>query len=205
MDNVRSVIFDLGRVLIDFDFQISAKEIAALSDKSPDEIYDFFFSSPLTQSFEEGRVSPEDFFSKVKSHLGLKISINEFLPIWNKIFFLTDENNRVYQLSKRLKRHYKIALLSNVNILHFEYLKHNFPIFDTFDPILVSYEIGFVKPSPMIYQKAIDVLGCRPGEIFYTDDRKELIDAAKELGLRGYVYKGCEQLKRDMISCGINL
>jgi glucose-1-phosphatase len=203
VNNIRAVIFDLGRVLVDFDHRISADKISTLADKDPKEAYDLFFNSDLIQSFEEGKVSPKDFFAEVKKRLGFKISFEEFLPIWNDIFFLTDENKRVYQLSRRLKKDYKVALLSNVNILHFEHLKNNFPLFDAFGNIFASYEIGFIKPDPRIYQKAIDSLKCLPHEIFYTDDREELIDAAKNIGLRGFVYKGFERLKQDLASCGI--
>jgi glucose-1-phosphatase len=205
VNNIRAVIFDLGKVLVDFDFQIAARKIYSLSGKNPKEIYDFFFNSPLTQSFEEGRISPEDFFVEVKKHLGLKISFNEFLPVWNGIFFLTDENKKVYHLSKSLKKDYKVVLLSNVNVLHFEYLKQNFPVFDTFDHIFTSYEAGFIKPDPRIYQKVITALGCEPAEIFYTDDREELIAAANKLGLRGFIYRGFEQLKQDLASCGVRI
>lgn len=205
MDNIRAVIFDLGRVLVDFDHRISAEKISSLAGKSSKEVYDFFFNSPLIQSFEEGKISLEDFFAEVKMRLGLKISFREFLPVWNGIFFLTEENKKIYQLSKRLKKDYKVALLSNVNILHFEHLKKNFPVFDAFDFIFTSYESGCSKPDPRIYQKVIEALKCPPCEIFYTDDREELIDVAKKIGLRSFVYKGFEQLKHDLASCGIRI
>jgi HAD superfamily hydrolase (TIGR01509 family) len=203
VDNIRAVIFDLGRVLVDFDHRISAEKISFLAGKDSKEVYDLFFNSPLIQSFEEGKVSPKEFFAEVKKRLEIEISFEEFLPVWNDIFFLTDENRSVCQLSRHLKKYYKVALLSNVNILHFEHLKNNFPLFDAFGHIFTSYEIGFIKPDPRIYQKAIDSLKCLPQEIFYTDDREELINAAKNIGLRSFVYKGIEQLKQDLASCGI--
>jgi len=201
---IKAVVFDLGRVLVDFDHWIAAQKISVLTQKTPKQIFDLFFDSPLIQSFEEGKISPEDFFSAVSRLLGLKIGFNEFLPIWNQIFSRSADNQAVYALGKSLKSRRRIALLSNINILHFNYLKENFPIFDIFHDIFASYEMGCIKPNPEIYRKVIAILGVRPEEIFYVDDRPELIDHANALGIRGFVFKGAEQLKADLALCGIN-
>ncbi len=200
---ISSVIFDLGRVLIDFDHWIAARKLAVLTDKSPQELYNLFFDSRLVQSFEEGKISPQNFFQKVREMLNIKIEFEEFVPLWSGIFFLTEENKAVYHLAKRLHNRYKVALLSNVNALHFEYIKKNFPIFDGFHHIFTSYELGFIKPHPMIYQKVLDKLGIEPDEAFYVDDRAELVSEANKLGIRGFVFNGVEQLKKDLASCGV--
>lgn len=204
-NHVEGIIFDLGNVLIDFDHTIAAKRVSCFSDKSADEIFNLFFDSELTGLFEEGKISPEDFFAKVKEMLNLKLDFNGFLPIWNEIFFLTDKNRAVYNLAKKLKGRYRLALLSNINILHFDYLKKNFAVFDVFNHILTSFELGVRKPHPLIYQKALEELNiASPGKVFYTDDRLELIDKAKILGLRCSVFKDIAQLKRDLEASGIN-
>ena len=208
MDNhkIKAIIFDLGRVLIDFDHTIAAKRISEFCDKSPSEIFNLFFDSGLTASFEEGKILPEDFFLKVKEMLNLKLDYKGFLPIWNEIFFLTDENRAVYSLAKALKKRYKIALLSNVNVLHFDYLKNKFPVFDAFHYIVTSFESGHTKPSPLIYKQALGVLGIAlPCEVFYTDDRADLIEKARELDIQGFVFKDVEKLKRDLESAGVIL
>lgn len=207
MDNhsIKAVIFDLGNVLINFDHTIAAKRIAKFCDRSPKEIFALFFDSELTGLFEEGKVSPQDFFLKVKETLNLKLDYEGFLPIWNEIFFLTEENRRVYNLAKELKNKYRLALLSNINILHFVYLKERFPIFDAFHSIITSFEAGLRKPHPSIYKKTLDVLGISlPGEVFYTDDRAELIEKAKELGIRAFTFKDVRQLKRDLRDVGVS-
>src|SRR4030042_11370 len=121
MDNnrIEAIIFDLGNVLIDFDHTIAAKKISAFTDKNPQEIFDLFFDSPLTGLFEEGKISPQEFFSEVKKTLNFKLDYAAFLPIWNEIFFLTEKNHAVYALAKTLRDRYKTALLSNINVLHF--------------------------------------------------------------------------------------
>ena len=200
---MKAVIFDLGNVLINFDHRIAAKKIARFSGKSPEEIFSLFFDSEITGMFEEGKISPLEFFSEVKKLLGADISYQEFLPIWNEIFFLNDENRKVHGLARSLKKNYKVALLSNVNILHFEFVKNKFVSLEAFHSVIASYEVGLRKPHPEIYKKALKSLGVSAEETFYTDDRIELIESAKALGIRGFVYKNSAQLEVDLLSVGI--
>jgi glucose-1-phosphatase len=207
MDNgrVETIIFDLGNVLVDFDFMLAANKVSQLNGKTPLEIYGLFFDSPLTALFEAGKITPADFFREVKKLLNLEVDYDQFLPIWNEIFFLTEKNRQVYALAKALKLRYKTALLSNVNTLHFNYLKDNFAVFDAFHNMILSFEVGATKPDPLIYNRALDSLKARPQSTFYTDDRPELIEKASELGIRGHVFRGVEQLKRDLLACGISI
>ena len=205
-NGVKAIIFDLGNVLIDFNHMSAAKRISAFTTKSPQEVFNLFFDSGLTGIFEEGKISPEEFFSNVKELLNLKLDYAGFLPVWNEIFFLTEKNQAVYNLAKTLKSHYKLALLSNINILHFDYLKKNFThLFGAFHNIITSFELGFRKPHPLIYKKALDILGVKPQEAFYTDDRPELVSAARQLGTRSFIFKGIEQLKKDLLDSGISI
>jgi FMN phosphatase YigB (HAD superfamily) len=203
--NIKAVIFDLGNVLIDFDHMIAAKRISKFTDKTPQEIFNLFFDSELTALFEEGKITALIFFSEVKKILNLKLDYAEFLPIWNEIFFLTEKNQVVYNLAKVLKGYYKIALLSNINILHFDYLKKNFSVFDVFHNIITSFESGTRKPDPLIYKKTLDLLEAAPQDTFYTDDRAEFIEKAYNLGIRSFVFRDAEQLKRDFLGNGINI
>jgi len=203
---IKGIIFDLGKVLIDFDHTIAAKRISGFCDKNPDEIFNLFFDSVLTASFEEGRITPEEFFLKIRETLNLKLNYEGFLPIWNEIFFLTEENRALYGLARALKERYKIALLSNVNTLHFDYLKNKFPIFDAFHYLITSFEAGYRKPHPLIYKQALDMLGVSsPCEVFYTDDRVDLIEEAKGLGIQSFIFKNVGKLKHDLESAGVIL
>lgn len=200
---IQAVIFDLGNVLIDFDHTTAAKKIANFCDKTPQEIFNLFFDSQLTALFEEGKISPLDFFSEVKTMLKLKLDYQGFLPVWNEIFFLTEKNHAVYHLAKSLKAKYKIALLSNVNILHFDYVKEKFPIWDAFHHIITSYEIGFRKPHPQIYQHTLDALKTPAQNTFYTDDRADLIEQASLLGINSFTFQGVSGLKQALRRCGV--
>jgi epoxide hydrolase-like predicted phosphatase len=199
-----AIIFDLGNVLIDFDHRIAARRISKFSNQAPEEVFNLFFDSGLTALFEKGTIQPENFFSEVKKILRADIEYHEFLPIWNEIFFLSDKNRQVYSLAKSLRQKYRLALLTNINILHLEYLKSNFAVFDVFHKILASCELGVSKPDPLIYEKSLNILGVRPAQAVYFDDRAELIEAAGGLGVRSFLFSSVKQLKEDLVSCGIH-
>jgi putative hydrolase of the HAD superfamily len=200
---VQALLFDLGRVVLDFDHSIAASRISQFCAKSPKEIFDLFFESEETVLFEAGRISPKEFYLKVKERLSLNLSFENFVPIWNEIFFLTPQNRAVYSLANALGARYKVALVSNINILHYEYLKKHFPVFSAFHKVFVSCEIGFIKPHHEVYRKALGELGVDAENTFYTDDRKELIEAAKLLGINASLFRGVKELKEDLYNLGV--
>ena len=200
---IKVLLFDLGRVLVDFDHLRSAERIAAFCSKTPRQIYDLFFESDATIAFEAGKITPEDFYLQVKQMLDLKLSYTSFEPIWNDIFFLSAQNRSVFGLVNNLRANYKTAMLSNINILHYEYLKKNFPIFEVFDKVFLSFQLGLIKPDKEIYNFVIRDLGVSPQEIFYTDDRCALVESAKSLGIRGCVFSNFGQLMGELQDNGI--
>lgn len=197
-DTIKVVLFDLGRVLVDFDHKRAAERISFFCPKSPIEIYNLFFESQATIDFEAGKITPENFYQQVKEMLGLKLSYDSFIPIWNDIFFLSPKNRSIFKLVNTLRARYKTALLSNINTLHYEYVKKNFPVFGVFDRVFLSFEMGLIKPDQKIYNKVIQELKVSPQEIFYTDDRADLVQSAKALGIRGCVFANFEQLIKDL-------
>jgi putative hydrolase of the HAD superfamily len=96
-------------------------------------------------------------------------------------------------------------MLSNINILHYEYLRKRFPIFDIFDEIFISCKMGLVKPDPNIYSQALQALRVYPEEVFYTDDRKELVKSARTLKIKSFVFKDAKKLRNDLVNTGVIL
>jgi len=197
---IKVVLFDLGRVLVDFDHKRAAERIAFFCKKTSAEIYALFFESPVTIAFETGKIIPQNFYLEVKKMLDLKLSYESFVPIWNDIFFLSPKNRAVFGLVNSLRANYKTVMLSNINTLHYEYLKKNYPVFGVFDRVFLSFELGIIKPDKKIYQQITQELKVLPEEIFYTDDRGELVESAKSLGIKGTVFTNFEQLVKDMIA-----
>jgi len=201
--NYDAFIFDLGRVLVDFDHNISAAKIAKLTGKPQEWLYQLFFESELTKLFDEGKVSPREFYAELKKLTGLDISFDEFVLIWVDIFSQKDD---MFELVKCLKNDYRLVLMSNVNTLQFEYIRKNFPIIAEFDGLVLSYEAGAMKPDPKIYQAAISAAKTMPEKIIYTDDRPELIEGGKKAGIRkSFVFSNLESFVSDLNVIGVEI
>jgi len=200
-NNYDTILCDLGNVLINFDHRIAVRKILEHTPKVEDDVYNLFFDSGLTELYEEGRLDPTEFFRRVKEFLKLDIEQSEFFPVWNEIFFETPLNKKMYEFLRSAKKDYKLVMVSNLNITHFEHLKKKMDIFDVFDKLILSYEVGRRKPASEIYKAAFDSVGTRAEKSFYIDDRRDLIEAAAKMGIDGIVFDGdeaFERLKNDL-------
>ncbi|HBU09168.1 MAG TPA: hypothetical protein DEA99_08430 [Candidatus Omnitrophica bacterium] len=133
----------------------------------------------------------------------LKISYGEFLPIWNEIFFSKPESeNFVGSLNSGIK----LALLSNINQLHYEYIREEFSstigLFEP-DKIIPSFRTGFIKPDKEIYDLALKALDVPRESVVYVDDRLDLIEAALSYGIKSIQFKSAKELKQKFQDLGI--
>ncbi len=197
-NEIKSVMFDLGNVIICFDHMIAARRIAHYCNKDAQEIYNLFFYSSITEQFDSGKINQKEFFRQVKSMLLLNKNLSEsaFFDIWNDIFW---ENPGIEEVLVEIKSKFNnLLIISNVNKPHFEYILKRFPVVGLADEIILSYEVGALKPDPRIYEIASKKSGSLPQETFYTDDRRDLIVAAKELGFKAFLFEGIEALKLQL-------
>lgn len=149
-------------------------------------------SSSLLSDFDNGRISPREFFERLASDYRLKLSFEEFVDIWNSGF---RENHEVSSLILQLSQHVRLFLLSNTNELHFEHLQSACAVIRSMEAVILSYRVGCQKPSEEIYQHALEVAGLSPDRVWYVDDIPEFVDAANGLGIHGIQYSSPTQLK----------
>ena len=193
---IKLIIFDLGKVILDFSHRDIAEGLAPFSAapgyQDPDNILDHMFNNGavIVNLYEEGRITSEEFFSYIRETYRLDISFLHFKQVWNEIF---TENKGVTELIERLKKEIPIFLLSNTNELHFEYVKKKFPIVHKFDKWILSYETGMRKPCPEIFQTALGKAGVLPAEAIFIDDIREHVVGAQGLGINAVEFKSVEQ------------
>lgn len=188
---------DLGNVLVNFDHRLAVRRILPFTQMTFREVYELFFDSPLVKDYEEGRVSSRRFFEGVKELLGLRgISYKTFVALWSEIFF---DNKEIVGLLKELRRDYRLHMISNINELHYSYIKKFFPkSLAVFDKLILSYEVGERKPHPKIYRAAVEGHGYRAEDALYVDDREDLIQAAAQMGIQGIIFKGTDHLRAQL-------
>lgn len=199
---VKTIIFDLGNVLLKFDIRIIAGKLAERFSLDEDKLFDLFFDSPLTGIHDDGKIDEREFHRRVMEMFNINMAFEEFREIWVDIF---TENTDVVKLVRFLSKKYNVFLMTNINKMHFDYIKGKFAIIKEFDKVFTSYEVGERKPHPKIFNAAISYADAKPDEMVFIDDRKELIEGAQKLGIRGIHYRDTDQLKKDLVKNGVNL
>lgn len=182
----KALLFDLGKVILHFDFTPAFKRLSAETGLKPDQISDFFSRSGLEVLYDGGKITSKDFYLEVKKGLRHNLGYGEFREIWNRIFKL---NSEIVSLIQELKSRYRLVLISNTNHMHFEYIRKKYSVMHCFDRHILSYKEKVRKPDERIYRRAMRACSARAREIFYIDDREDLTSAAKELGFHTFTYK----------------
>ena len=200
-NKIKAILFDLGKVILHFNFDPAFKKLSRASGLPAKDIEDYFVSSGLEVLYDGGKISSAQFYREIKKALGLKISFARFKAIWNGIF--TPKKDMI-RLIGRLSKKYRLALISNTNAMHFEYALKKYPVLRKFDHLILSYKEKTRKPDERIYQKAARACRAKPGEIYYIDDRRDLTEAAHGLGFRVFTYQNnFKELLADMKTRGV--
>lgn len=193
-------IFDLGKVLVDFDYTIAARKIAARSTKAPADLHAFLGSSPLLVQYESGRLTRQEFFAAVRDAIGYQDGLAEFGSYFADIF---SEMPGTIALHAELRRcGFKTYIFSNTNDLAIEHVRARFPFFANFDGYIFSCEVGATKPERAIYEAMEKLCGRRGADLIYLDDRAENIAAGAARGWRAIQHLSCAETQKALKALG---
>jgi FMN phosphatase YigB (HAD superfamily) len=198
---IKAVIFDLGRVIVPFDFSRGYVRLEPLCGIPAAEIPGRIAPTGLVTRFESGAIEPRDFVRDLSKHLNLDTSYENFCEIWNSIFLpytLIPE-----AMIESIARNYRLVLLSNTNAIHFEMLRENYPLLRHFHALVLSYEVGAMKPLPLIYRRAIVAAGCLPEACFFTDDMPAYVEGARAQGIDAVRFESAEQIEAELRKRGV--
>jgi glucose-1-phosphatase len=194
--SIELVIFDLGRVLIDFDFKKVVRELQRHTAMTEEQIHDFFLKTPLWDRFERGQIEPALFFAALEKDLALKgLTFEAFSTLWNDIFTEMPES---VEILRQLRGRYKLAMLSNVNAMHWEHVAARHAFMKWFDHPVASYAVGYRKPDEEIFRIVLRKAGVAPEKAVFIDDIESHIHAAKAVGIRAYQFTNARQLQLDI-------
>lgn len=185
------IVFDLGKVLVDFDYSIAAQRIAAKGTLPAQRIKDYIDHSPLLFRYETGRMTRQEFYADICKVTGFRAGIDEFTEYFADIFVPIEPMVQWHALLRRSG--YRTYILSNTNDMAVEHIRRNFPFFSNFDGYIYSYEVRAMKPQPEIYV-ALEAMARASGdEILYLDDRPENVAAGLQRGWQGIVQEHSEK------------
>jgi FMN phosphatase YigB (HAD superfamily) len=198
---IRSVIFDLGKVIIPFDFTRGYSALEKLCEIPAAQIPGRIGSTDLVTRLETGLIEPRDFVSQLSALLGLRVDYAQFCEIWSSIF--SPDPIIPESMLESLRRRYRLVLLSNTNAIHFDMVRENYPLLRQFHALVLSHEVKAMKPSPLIYREAVARAECPAEECFFTDDIALYVDGARKEGINAVQFVSLEQLEKDMRNLGI--
>jgi putative hydrolase of the HAD superfamily len=185
------VVFDLGKVLVDFDYTIAAAKIARRSRLAPEQMRYTLEQSPLLRRYETGLVTDEQFAVEVCSTCGFSGTLDEFYAAFADIF---SEIKPMTAMQAALRANgVPTCIFSNTNGVAVGHIRRRFPFFANFDHYILSYLEGAAKPDPKIYA-AVERAAGRSGEaIVYLDDRAENVQGGLARGWRAILHQTPEK------------
>lgn len=178
-----AILSDVGKVLIDFDFNIAARRLAQQCDHPAETVISLF--DDIKVPYEVGEMDDGAFIRHGIERTGFRGSPEEFAAIWCEIF---TQNEPMHATLKALAGRLPMYLLSNTNELHKEYFLREFEIFRLFQGGVYSHSARCAKPGEEIFLKTAAQLDLDPSKTFYIDDLEPNIATATRLGFRTFHY-----------------
>lgn len=205
----QSIIFDLGGVLATFSVNKTIARMRAEGKTIPDEVAEkiaLLHSFQEHRDFDRGTLSREDYFLKVtlkmfqdEKYLDL---VSEILDGAQKDLKLDDQGILLLNILKQFG--YKVYLLSNMNATAQQYIINQSPdFFSLFDGVTLSYQVKAVKPEPAIYRALLETYKLNPEECLFLDDLEGNIEAGKQMGIDGIVFKNAAQALTDLMDLNV--
>jgi len=182
---IRAVLFDLGGVILRTEHEAPRQHLAGRLGVEYDELDRLVFQSETSRKASLGEISEEDHWRAVTKRFKWSGGPLEF----RDEFFAGDALDRgLIAFLQSLRGSVKTGLVSNAwSGLRQYILDHKFE--DAFDVMVISAEVGVVKPNPKIYQMTLDQLGVSPNEAVFVDDFIENVKGAQAVGMSAIHFK----------------
>ncbi len=202
-----ALIFDFGNVLAFFDFTRACESLGSRLGITGAAFLDHVRQRgfmPLLESYERGAIGSEAFSRSFSELAGVEIPHDEFAVAWADIFWL---NEPVAALVRCLKeRGYTLILGSNTNDLHASQFRRQFAAaLAPFDRLVLSYEVGHIKPSAEFYLACAAAAGAEAGDCVFIDDLPENVAGATAAGLTGVHFRDVTTLVADLLALGVEV
>ncbi len=183
---VKNLLFDLGGVIMDIRRENCEQAFRQLGmDSIGDYLGDYGQKGPFA-ALEEGKITEQEFRDSVRALIPRDVTDEEIDKAFNR--FLTGIPLRRLEELRRLRKDYKLYLLSNTNSIMWRqdiaryFRQEGKSLEDYFDGIVTSFEAKCCKPDPAIFRLVVEKCGISPEETIFFDDSKANVEAASQLG-----------------------
>ncbi|MBQ2820191.1 MAG: HAD family phosphatase [Thermoguttaceae bacterium] len=198
------IFFDLGKVLLEYDFSIAEKRLNALTGLDGKAVMDATLAqaTPICEAIETDRMSSRELYLWVIENFGMTLAQEEFEAAHRDIFSpMTDS----WEMIKDLKAAgIRMGILSNICRVHWDFCVSRFPeLFQLFDVPLSSVELKARKPGREVYLRAAERAGTDPSKILFFDDRPENIEGAKNAGFDAVLFTDTRDARSALQTRGL--
>lgn len=189
MKKIDNIIFDLGNVILDIDYQSTIKAFEKIGIENASILYSKSSQTKIFDQLETGKITKEDFILEIQKIIP-KASKSEIINAWNAI--IKDLPESRIDILKNLKDKFSIFLLSNTNSIHIDYIVKKIgrgkydEFYNLFDKVYYSHEVKLRKPDPNIFKLVINENNLKIKNTLFIDDSIQHINSAKKLGLQTY-------------------
>ena len=194
------VLFDVGGVLVEL------RGVATLLDWldhriTEREIWSLWLRSPSVRAFETGQIDAAQFAAGILAELRLDIDAGHFLESFT--YWPTALYPGALEMVGRIPPHYRRALLSNSNVLHWRRVLDEMGLGAVFEHHFASHLIGKIKPDAEAFEHVLESLGCRASQVLFLDDNAVNVEAARTIGMRATLVRGVSEAQRSLQQAGI--
>ena len=200
---IKCIISDLGGVMLKLDPGRACRKLAKIPYKLEYGEMGWFTPERTHKLMDSGKITRRQVYELLIKNLALKgLTQRQFEEAFGNVF---TNNLPVQRIMKKLSEKYSMALLSNTNPIHFDYVRKNFTIIRIFSYKILSYKEGFVKPQKQIFKIALKKLRRKPSECIFVDDKLANVTAARKMGINAIQYKTAPKLRSELRKLGAEI
>ncbi|MEZ4613951.1 MAG: HAD family phosphatase [Caldilineaceae bacterium] len=181
----KAIIFDLGRVLVHYNHQATLSAVADRCDVPTAQVVALM--NELSTPLGVGALSAEEFYQRLTDELGFREDFPTFIDLY-AAGIQRDEDALAYALALQQRSDTTVAIMSNTNAAHVQWLDQHVPELLQFDLVMMSNEVALLKPDAAIFELAMELLSVLPAQCIFIDDSEPNVIAAQALGIQGIVH-----------------
>ena len=190
---IKAIIFDFAGVIGTEGYSLWAKEKKAQGIEATSTYF-----HDISNRLDRGDITREEFTQDLSKKVG-----TDSKKIWGEMFKKIKINHELLNIITKLRRNYKIGLLTNYNYLWMNELFSIYKLEKYFDSKVISSLHRVIKPEKKIYQISLGLLKIKPEEAIFFDDRQRNIDGGESVGIKSFLFTTNQKLIEDLRSYDI--
>ena len=198
---IRVVAFDIGKVLLDFNYGIFVNRMASRTNMDESGLNAFLNQSPLLAKYESGQLTSTEFAEIVRKEPGFEGLENEFAAFFEEIF--TPIPDVIEMHREIVDDGMATYTFSNTNEMAVRHMSYAYDFWPRFSGHVLSHEVKALKPEAKMYEFLERVAGCRGGEIAYVDDRQENVQAGRARGWKAIEHRTPKETHSALAELGV--